>query len=283
MKIKMWGTRQVYAVLLAVLLPSNPLQADQSPVLQWLGEWQQGALLLGTVPEGFSVEYEGQEINVAEDGHFLIGLGRDAATQQTLKVVAPDGQRQAFTYAVVKRSYDIQKVEGVPQRTVTPPEEQLERIRKESQLVAAARKNSLLRAWYQGGFQAPLEGKITGVYGSQRYYNGEPRSPHYGLDYAAPTGALVYAPAAGAVRLAESDLFYSGGTLILDHGYGLNSSFLHLSEILVAEGSLVERGEPIARVGSTGRATGPHLDWRMNWRDTRIDPALVLKFFPVNQ
>ena len=128
----------------------------------------------------------------------------------------------------------------------------------------------------------PLDGPITGVYGSQRVYNGTPKSPHYGVDYAAETGAIVAAPASGIVTLADLDLFYSGGTLILDHGFGLTSSFLHLSGISVKTGQFVERGEPIAKVGSTGRSTGPHLDWRMNWYNIRIDPQLVLESLPVS-
>jgi murein DD-endopeptidase MepM/ murein hydrolase activator NlpD len=125
-----------------------------------------------------------------------------------------------------------------------------------------------------------LIGPITGVYGSQRVYNGVPKNPHYGVDYAAPTGTEVVAPAAGIVRLAHPDLFYSGGTMIIDHGHGLSSSFLHLSGLLVAEGARVTRGQPIALVGATGRATGPHLDWRMNWHQQRIDPQLVLETLP---
>jgi murein DD-endopeptidase MepM/ murein hydrolase activator NlpD len=147
-------------------------------------------------------------------------------------------------------------------------------------MVAEARRLITDKTDFLAGFIKPLEGPITGVYGSQRFYNGIPKSPHYGLDYAAPEGTVVKAPAAGTVRLAHDDLFYSGGTLIIDHGHGLSSSFLHLSEILVVEGSRVERGVPIARVGATGRATGPHLDWRMTWLNQRVDPALVLQSFP---
>ena len=168
----------------------------------------------------------------------------------------------------------------MPQRTVEPPPEQLQRIRSDSAVVREARRSVTAKTDFLSGFIKPLEGPITGVYGSQRVYNGVPKSPHYGLDYAAPTGTIVNAPASGLVRLAHPDLFYSGGTLIIDHGHGLTSSFLHLSDILVSEGSVVQRGDAIAKVGATGRATGPHLDWRMNWRNVRIDPALVLQAFP---
>ena len=140
----------------------------------------------------------------------------------------------------------------------------------------------LIGRTFLAGFRKPLEGPVTGVYGSQRVYNGTPKNPHYGVDYAAPAGTIVRAPAAGVVQLAHSDLFYSGGTLIMDHGFGLNSSFLHLSAVLVSVGQEVKQGDPIGKVGSTGRATGPHLDWRMNWLNVRIDPQLVMESLPAD-
>ena len=130
------------------------------------------------------------------------------------------------------------------------------------------------------GFVWPAEGPISGVYGSQRFYNGEPRRPHFGVDVAVPTGTIVRAPAAGVVTLAEPDLYFSGGTVILDHGYRLSSSFLHMSEVAVQVGDELQPGDIIGAVGSTGRATGPHLDWRMNWREQRIDPQLLAPPMP---
>jgi len=194
-------------------------------------------------------------------------------------VADPLGQHR-YRFDVARRSYDVQRIDGVPERTVTPPAEVLARIRREQALVDRARAPVSARQDFLSGFARPLEGPITGVYGSARIYNGVPKNPHYGLDIAAPSGTLVRAPAAGVVRLAQPDLYFSGGTLIVDHGQGLTSTFIHLSALLVAEGDELARGEPIARVGATGRATGPHLDWRMNWQDVRIDPALVLRHFP---
>ena len=181
---------------------------------------------------------------------------------------------------MIQRDYRIQRVNGVPAKTVTPSDSDLTRIRNDVVLVKRARRDVTNAIDFLDGFERPLDGPITGVYGSQRVYNGVPKSPHYGVDYAAPTGTEVKAPAAGIVRLAHPDLFYSGGTLIIDHGHGLSSSFLHLSDILVTEGSRVMHGQPIGKVGATGRATGPHLDWRMNWRKQRIDPQLVLETLP---
>ena len=269
-------------VLTTIVMPLYSGFVSAAPLIEWQGSWQQGGLLLGRIQPDQRISYQGEEIKTTADGQFLVGLGRDAPEVSTFVVTNAEGVAVETQYKTSRRDYDIQRVEGVPQRTVEPPPEQLQRIRGDSALVRVARRPVTDKTDFLHGFSKPLEGRITGVYGSQRFYNGVPKSPHYGLDYAAPTGALVKAPAAGVVRLAHSDLFYSGGTLIIDHGHGLTSSFLHLSELLVAEGSRVQRGQPVAKVGATGRATGPHLDWRMNWRNVRIDPALVLQSFPAS-
>jgi murein DD-endopeptidase MepM/ murein hydrolase activator NlpD len=188
------------------------------------------------------------------------------------------------TLQIARREYDIQRVEGVPQKTVTPSPEHLERILREQALVTAAKARQLERPdLLQGalaGFQWPALGPISGVYGSQRYYNGTAGNPHYGVDMAVPTGTPVRAPAAGVVTLAEPDLFFSGGTVILDHGFRVSSAFLHMSKVLVDVGQEVQVGEVIGEVGATGRATGAHLDWRMNWRNERIDPQLLAPPMP---
>ena len=167
---------------------------------------------------------------------------------------------------------------------MTPPQEELDRIARERVLVRDAKAARLERpdllSAVKAGMRWPLLGPITGVYGSQRVYNGTPRSPHYGVDVAAPTGQPVRAPSPGVVTLAEPDLFYSGGTVILDHGYGLSSSFLHLSNVSVSVGQEVAVGDVIGAVGATGRATGPHLDWRMSWFDQRVDPQLLVPSMP---
>lgn len=274
-----------FAVLMFSLMLLSVSCANAKPLIgesliKWRGSWQQGGLLLGQVQPGTTLSHQGKVIKTTADGQFLFGLGRDAPAVSSFELTNIEGVVTEAQFKVTARSYDIQKVEGVPQRTVEPPAEQMQRIRSDSALVVQARRLVSDKTDFLPGFIKPLEGPITGVYGSQRFYNGVPKSPHYGLDYAAPTGTIVRAPASGIVRLAHDDLFYSGGTLIIDHGHGLSSSFLHLSEMLVEQGSLVQRGDPIARVGSTGRATGAHLDWRMNWLNQRIDPALVLESFP---
>ena len=267
----------VVSLMLVCLAATLKLQASPM-VLQ--GSLQQGSLLLGTVEKGSRPFYRDRALPVTASGQFLLGLGRDAPASIELRVVDSEGLQTVQKYEVAKRDYRIQRVNGVPSKTVDPPAADLARIRNDLALVASARREITSKEDFLDGFQLPLDGPITGVYGSQRVYNGVPKSPHYGVDYAALTGTQVLSPAAGIVRLAHRDLFYSGGTLIVDHGHGLSSSFLHLSDVLVAEGTRVSRGQPIAKVGATGRATGPHLDWRMNWHNERIDPQLVLETLP---
>ncbi len=247
-----------------------------SAELQLKGELTQGALLFGQLDAEATVRLNGKELAVSPDGKFVFGFGRDAELQHSL-TWSLDGETWHSQQLILEpRNYAIQYVEGVPQQTVNPAPAKLKRIREEARLVKKARADISALGYLFDGFIAPMQGPVTGVYGSQRVYNGKPKRPHFGIDYAAPVGTPVYAPAAGVVTMAHADMFYSGGTLIVDHGYGVSSSFLHLSEVLVSEGQNVKQGDKIGLVGRGGRATGPHLDWRMNWLDQRIDPALVL-------
>lgn len=249
-----------------------------------VGDAQQGGLLWGRVPHQATVTLDGTSVPLLPDGAFVLGLGRDAPSQQTLVIEGDGGCVQ--TVQVNQRQYNIQRVEGVPQQTVTPPDEVLERIARERKLVRAAKSQRIERPdWLlavRAGLAWPATGRISGVYGSQRVYNGTPGSPHYGVDVAVPTGHPVRAPGPGRVTLAEPDLFYSGGTVILDHGYGLSSSFLHMSALHVKVGDEVSTGDLIGEVGATGRATGPHLDWRMSWLNQRIDPQLLVPAMPID-
>ena len=265
---------------LALAAAISPAASADCP--QFSGALQQGGFIWGMVAPGSEVSLAGQQLDVLADGTTFAGFGRNAPA--TVELVVSGQQPCKETLQVAPREYKIQRVEGVPQKTVTPPPEQLERIRRESTLVANARAPRLQRpdllAGVLAGFVWPVEGPISGVYGSQRFYNGEPRNPHYGVDVAVPTGTVVRAPAAGVVTLAEPDLYFSGGTVILDHGYRLSSSFLHMSEVSVQVGDELQPGDVIGAVGATGRATGPHLDWRMNWRQERIDPQLLAPPMP---
>jgi murein DD-endopeptidase MepM/ murein hydrolase activator NlpD len=244
------------------------------------GEAVQGGLIFGKTSPGALVHLDETEVMVSPDGKFVIGFGRDETGERKLLVLEPTGEKEVLALPIALREYDIERVDGLPPKTVTPDPEALERIREEGAMVSNARARRDQRADYKEGFAWPASGRISGVYGSQRVLNGEPRRPHYGLDIAAPTGSPVYAPADGIITMSHSDMYFSGGTLILDHGQGLSSSFLHLSKILVETGTTVKKGDLIAEIGSTGRASGPHLDWRMNWLNRRVDPELLVEGSP---
>lgn len=250
--------------------------------LRFEGKFVQGGLVTGFTEPGARVTFDGRKVRVSDDGVFLIGFGRDAKAQSTLEIAFADGRNSERRIKVARRDYKIQRIDGLPPRKVTPKAEDLKRIREEYALVKAARRRDDPRTDFLRGFIWPAVGRISGVYGSQRILNGEPRRPHFGVDVAAPVGTPVVAPADGVVTLAHPDMFFSGGTIVIDHGHGLSSSFLHLSEVLVKEGKRVKQGELIARIGATGRVTGAHLDWRMNLFDARIDPQLLVGEMPEN-
>lgn len=247
---------------------------------EWHGQWKQGGLIWGYLEPGTLLKVDGEAVDHGPDGLFVFGFGRDAASKVQLSVWQGEHMLATDVVEVAPQDYRIQRVEGVPQRTVTPSEEHLARIRREAALVSNARASSISEALFIEPFVWPTQGPITGVFGSQRVYNGVPGRPHYGVDVGVPKGTAVLAPAKGVVTLAENDLFYSGGTIIIDHGMGVFSSMLHLSKVDVVVGQTLAQGEKIGEVGATGRATGPHLDWRMNWRNTRIDPLLIVGPMP---
>ena len=263
------------AIVLCALLVSSSLSA-----LHLEGEIVQGGIVFGQVEPGSEVSLDGRNVMVSDDGNFVIGFGRDETGTRKLVVSEPSGASTSKDLPIVKREYRIERVDGLPPKTVTPDPESLERIRNDARMVGSARARRDERTDYAKGFTWPASGRISGVYGSQRVLNGEPRRPHFGLDIAAPTGEAVYAPAGGIITMAHPDLYYSGGTIVLDHGQGLSSSFLHLSKVTVKEGDIVKQGDKIGEIGATGRATGPHLDWRMNWLNKRVDPQVLLKGDP---
>ena len=241
------------------------------------GDFVQGGLVLGKVTPGSKVWFEGRAVRVSGKGDFIIGFHRDEPLTTHLKVVLADGRQIHKTLVIEKRDYPIQRIDGLPPAKVSPKKPQtLARIQREVAAVKKARKIDDPREDYLSGFIWPVSGIITGVYGSQRILNGKPRRPHYGVDIARPVGTPVVAPAPGVVTLAYPDMYFSGNTLMLDHGHGLSSAFLHLSKILVKKGDYVHKGQVIAQVGASGRVTGAHLDWRMNWFERRIDPQLLV-------
>lgn len=244
------------------------------------GQLTQGSLIRTSVEPGSQVWLNGQSIRVADNGGVVFGFGRDAELTHTLKVETPSGKVVEQPIQLAKREYRLQRIEGIAKKIMEPDEAAIKRSRQDSAQVKAARAiDSDLMAW-QSRFIWPAQGPITGVYGSQRIYNGVPKRPHFGVDVAGPTGTSVVAPADGVITLAVPDMFFSGGTMIIDHGYGVSSSFLHLSKLLVAPGTKVKQGQVVAEIGATGRVTGPHLDWRINWYGERLDPALLVPPMP---
>lgn len=244
------------------------------------GEWCQGHLLRAKSEPGAKAWLNDKALHVSPTGEFVFGFSRDETAMQTLKVTRPSGVTWVHADKPCVREYKIQRIDGLPPKKVTPDESALARIREEGAQAAAARKFDAPDASVFADFVWPAKGPISGVYGSQRILNGQPRRPHFGVDIARPTGTAVVAPAGGIVRMAHPDMYFSGGTLILDHGHGVTSSFLHLSKIDVEVGQRVEQGEKIAEIGATGRVTGAHLDWRMNWFTVRVDPQPLAGAMP---
>jgi murein DD-endopeptidase MepM/ murein hydrolase activator NlpD len=270
--------------LVLALIWSLPLGAVEAPAdapYRLTGEAIQGGLMVGSTLPGSEVWQDDQPLRVSAQGDFLLGFTRDAPATSALRIELPDGAVLRKTLQVAEREYRIQRIDGLPERKVTPRSpEDLARIRRDAVAVKKARARDDDRQDFLSGFAWPVLGPITGVYGSQRVLNGEPRRPHFGVDVAAPVGTPVRAPAPGIVTLAEPDMFFSGGTLIIDHGHRLTSSFLHLHKLHAKVGERVEQGDVVAEVGATGRVTGAHLDWRMNLRDRRIDPELLVPPMP---
>lgn len=259
-------------LVLAMILLAAPAGAET----RLDGPLVQGGLVVGRTAPGAKVTLDGQPVRVSPDGVFVIGFGREAEPAAELRVVAPGGAVETRRLEIARREYQIQRIDGLPQKFVSPPPEVLERIRRENEAIRAIREIDTPVPYFAEGFVWPAKGPISGVYGSQRILNGEPKQPHYGVDIAGPVGTPVVAPAGGVVRLAEKDLYYTGGTVILDHGHGLSSAFLHLDKVQVKAGDVLKRGAPIGTIGATGRVTGAHLDWRMNWFEARIDPQLLV-------
>ena len=219
------------------------------------GPLVQGGLVIGHTEPGAAVAVDGRELRVSPDGLFLIGLGRDAPPRLTVQVTFGGGATAARTLEIARRTYHVQRIDGLPRRQVTPGAAELRRI----------------------------EGRLSGDFGSRRILNGVPRRPHNGLDITAPQGTPVMAAAAGVVALARPDMFLTGHTVLIDHSHGLTSVYAHMSAILVEEGQPVAKGAPIGRVGATGRVTGAHLHWGVTWFATHVDPGLLVEPLPVGE
>lgn len=273
----MRARKRLVGLLASFLLLSVPAFAD---TLELSGNMVQGGLAVGRTVPGAQVSLDGMALDVDADGVFAIGFDRDQKPAATLRVVYPDGGTETRALAVAQREWQIQRVEGVPQKYVSPPPEAMAAIARATKLKEEARKTRAGGSWFAQDFIWPATGPISGVFGSQRYYNGEPRRPHYGVDVAAPTGTPIRAPAGGVVTLADPDMYFEGGLVFLDHGQGVTTLTMHMSRVDVKTGDRVEQGDIIGAVGGTGRATGPHLHWGIYWRGAWLDPQLLVGPMP---
>ncbi len=257
-------------LIIAILFSTN-LYA-----IEFTGKFIQGHFILGKTDPGSKIIVDKKEIKVSKDGFFVFGIDRDRKFDISITKII-NSKKEKITKKVFKRKYKIQKIDGLPENKVTPPEEVYKRIKRENNAIGEARAINSDLSFFKNKFIMPIEGIITGVYGSQRILNGKPRWPHYGIDIAADQGTMILSSGTGLVTMAEDDLYYTGGTVIMDHGHGISTIYSHLENVLVSVGDQINQGDVIGTVGSTGRSTGPHLDFRINWFQTRLDPMSVLK------
>jgi len=251
------------------------IYSTQLSAIEFKGEFLQGHYIIGITDPSAKIKVDKKNIKVSKDGYFVFGLDRDRKFD-VLITKTLNGNKEIFTKKVLKRKYRIQRIDGLPENKVTPPESVYKRIREENNKIGEARAINSNLPFFKDQFIMPVEGIISGVYGSQRILNGKPKWPHYGIDIAAKQGTKIKSSASGKVTMAEGDLYYTGGTIIMDHGHGISTIYSHLENVMVSVGDQVKQGDIIGTVGSTGRSTGPHLDFRVNWFQTRLDPMSLL-------
>ena len=240
------------------------------------GKFVQGHFILGKTDPGSKVFIGKKNVRVSKDGYFVFGIDRDRKYDVVINIKNSNLNKR-IVKKVLKRKYNIQRIDGLDEKKVTPPEEVYKRIKEENYKIGEARAINSELDFFKNKFIMPVEGIISGVYGSQRILNGKPKWPHYGIDIAAKKGTKIKSAATGIVTMAEDDLYYTGGTIIMDHGHGISTIYSHLENVIVKVGDKINQGDIIGTVGSTGRSTGPHLDFRINWFQTRLDPMSVLE------
>ena len=245
--------------------------------LELRGKFFQGNLIIGKTDPASKIFIDKKKIKVSSQGLFAFGLGKDRKNDVIIEVYKKNLLKR-IVKKVYKKKYKVQRIEGLPKKQVTPPKEFYERINNDNKLIGRARAINSNLTFFSKKFQIPIKDTIiTGVYGSQRILNGIPKSPHYGLDFAAKEGTEIKAMLDGVVTLSEQNLYYTGGTIIFDHGHGVSTLYMHMKDVLVTKGQKIKQGDVIGTVGKTGRSTGAHLDIRLNWFDVKLDPASVLK------
>ncbi len=247
----------------------------QLNAVEFKGKFLQGHFIVGITDPNAKILVGKKEVKVSKDGYFVFGLDRDRKFDLIITKII-NGKKEVITKQVLKRKYNIQRIDGLEESKVTPPESVYKRIKKENNAIGKARAIDSDLTFFKEKFIMPVEGIISGVYGSQRILNGKPRWPHYGIDIAAKQGTMIKSSGSGVVTMAEDDLYYTGGTIIMDHGHGISTIYSHLENVLVSVGDQINKGDVIGTVGSTGRSTGPHLDFRINWFQTRLDPMSLL-------
>ena len=250
--------------------------SSHTHALEFQGKFLQGHFILGKTDKGSQVFVDKKQVKVSMNGYFVFGIDRDRKFDIEITEIK-DGKKNKIIKKVFKRKYNIQRINGLPENKVTPPESVYKRIKDENGRIGKARAINSDLTFFTAKFIMPVEGIISGVYGSQRILNGKPKWPHYGIDIAAKKGTKIKSSGSGIVTMAEDDLYYTGGTIIMDHGHGISTIYSHLEDIIVNVGDEVKQGDIIGTVGSTGRSTGPHLDFRINWFQTRLDPMSILQ------
>ena len=251
------------------------LTTTQLNAIEFKGKFIQGHYIVGVTDPSSKIIIDKKNVKVSEDGYFVFGIDRDRKFDLTITKIY-NGKKEKIIKKVLKRKYNIQRIDGLEESKVTPPESVYKRIKKENNKIGEARAINSDLPFFKNQFIMPVEGIISGVYGSQRILNGKPRWPHYGIDIAAKKGTMIKSSGSGVVTMAEDDLYYTGGTIIMDHGHGISTIYSHLETVLVSVGDKINKGDLIGTVGSTGRSTGPHLDFRVNWFQTRLDPMSIL-------
>ncbi len=260
----------IYRFFLVFLIFISPVNA-----IEFQGKFIQGHFILGKTDNKAKILVDKKEVKVSKDGFFVFGIDRDQKYDISFTKII-NGEKSIIIKKVLKRKYNIQRIDGLAENKVTPPEYVYKRIKKENNAIGEARAINSDLQFFKEKFIMPVKGIISGVYGSQRILNGKPRWPHYGIDIAAKEGTIIKSSGSGIVTMAQDDLYYTGGTVIMDHGHGISTIYSHLENVLVSVGDQINQGDIIGTVGSTGRSTGPHLDFRINWFQTRLDPMSVL-------
>ncbi len=256
-------------LILIILIPSH-LSA-----IEFEGKFIQGHYIIGTTNPSAKIIIDNKEVKVSKDGFFVFGIDRDRKFDLTITKIQ-NGIKEKVIKKVLKRKYNIQRIDGLEESKVTPPESVYNRIKEENKKIGKARAINSDLTFFKKQFIMPVDGIISGVYGSQRILNGKPKWPHYGIDIAAKKGTMIKSSGSGIVTMAEDDLYYTGGTIIMDHGHGISTIYSHLENVMVSVGDKINQGDIIGTVGSTGRSTGPHLDFRVNWFQTRLDPMTII-------